>query len=903
MARILCAILEALEKRRLLSSTAGASDTTFGQHGMASITVPGADFANALDMTLQPDGKILVAGSAELTSGVQDIALARFNADGSPDTTFGTGGIVLTDFSATDAEADRIVLSGTQILVAGDANGDFAVARYNSNGSLDTTFGTGGTTTLDLGSDDDKAFGVAVESNGTIVLDGQSGGQLAVVGLNADGSLDSAFGTSGKTIVDAPGFVPSTDPTADGTGDTLDGSGGVRILNDGELLVVSNEPDNSDTGGGGGRVDFLYFHANGTLDTFDRGTEQDDAPDVVGFAFPGGGKVLTFSSDGTYTLQRYNADATLDSTFGSGGTGGETGGGTATSDLSWGADGTIEPNGQIIVAGTAEVGYSDGVAVERFNANGSVDKTFGQNGIVVSPSAGYDAATAAVDANGNIIAVGSNGYGSDAAFTAVKYKASVGIIPPSATLTSAPALTHSGENQVLLSVTYSSTDGLDLNSLEDGNLTVTQAGGSGDDLATYFLSSTQNADGSTTVVYQVQKDYSGHYFDALDNGTYTVSIGDGVVYDIDGAAVPAATLGTFSINIATPAGGIHGPSGSLDFASITTVDVTDQTLSVTFTSSIGIDANTFDGDLTVTGPDGFNQDAEFQSETSNANGTVTATYDLQHDDAHAVFTSADNGLYTVSIDADAVEDMDGNASLAATLGTFHVAVPKTPGGAGPVATLVAPDLTNVSVRAETFTVTYAAASSIATNTLDGNDLLVTGPNDFSQNATFVSSTMNTDSSVTATYSISGSYYEPLAGATNQTTTTGAATVASAKSIKIETPTIALPPFFGSLANGLYTVSLIAGQVNDLLGHPAASATLGTFTVNRPAEPTSPVSPIFFDPSTISTIADGKSTATDAHHQALASFSASNTKSTPTRTHANLPKHKHKKKKKHVSKQH
>ncbi|MBV8782243.1 MAG: hypothetical protein JO353_12680, partial [Phycisphaerae bacterium] len=623
-------IVEILERRRLLSvSTAGAIDPVFGSKGIAAISIPNAEFTSALDMAIQQDGKIVVAGSVEYASGMQDFAIARFNSDGSPDATFGNDGVVVTDFSAPDAEASRILLQGSKVLVVGDANGNFALARYNSDGSLDNTFGNGGTQTLDLGSDDDKAFGVAMESNGTIVVDGQSGGQMALVGFNSDGSLDAQFGNDGKAITDAPGFTASTDPTTDGTGNTLDGSGGVRVLNNGNLLVVTNEQESD----GSGRVDFVYFNPDGSMRAFDRGADQNNAPNVVGFAFAGHGKVITFSSDGTDTLQRYNANASLDATFGNGG--------TATSTLDWGANGAIQTNGQIIVAGTASIGYEEGIAVARYNANGMIDTTFGTNGIVISPSAGYAGAAAAVDANGDIVTVGS-GYGStNPTLTAVRYRSSVGITPPTATLVSSPTLIHSGQNQELLSITYSSINGLDQNSLQDGNITVTRNDGSGATLPTYYLGATSNADGSVTVLYQVQKDYFGHYFDALDNGSYTVSIDDGAVYDLDGAAVAAATLGRFNINIATPSGGITGPTATLNPLTINTVDVTDQIISITFNSSIGIDANSFSGDLTVTGPNGFNQNAAFQSEASNPDGTVTATYDLQYDDVHQVFTSAD----------------------------------------------------------------------------------------------------------------------------------------------------------------------------------------------------------------------------------------------------------------------
>ncbi len=899
-------LFESLERRQLLSaSLSGALDTAFGSSGIASVSVSGADYTNVLDMAIQPDGKILVAGSVEFSSGTQDIALVRFNANGTPDNSFGTDGVVLTDLSAPDAEGNRIILDGEKILVVGDANGDFAIARYNSDGSADKTFNGTGSETIDMGSDDDKAFGAVVEPNGRIVVEGQSGGQLALVGLKDDGSIDTAFGSSGKIYQDAPGFTASTDPTTDGTGNTLDGSGGIRTLSNGNLLVVSNEWDSD----GSGRVDFAYYTASGSLVAFDRGADQSNGPDVVGFAFPGGGKVLTFSSDGTDTLQRYNADASLDTTFGDSG--------TVSSDLDWGADGTIEPNGQIVLAGTATIPgdtFTEGVAVEKFNANGSVDNSFGVNGVVITPSAGDTAATAVVDPSGNIVVASTNFGSVDPTFTAVRYLASQGVSAPTATLASAPALVHSGENQELLSITYSDADNLDPNSLQDGNITVTRNDGSGETLPTYFLSSTQNSDGSYTVTYQVQKDYSGHYFDALDNGSYTVSIGGGDVYSLDGAAVAGGHLGTFNINIAAPAGGIAAPTGTLDATSINTVDVTDQTLSVTFNSSIGIDANSFGDGLEVTGPNGFDQYASYDSEQSNANGTVTATFDLTHDDQGGVFSSADNGKYTVSMDADTVEDMDGNQNAAATLGTFTVDVPNAPAGdTGPAATLTsAPPLTSTGTDGETLTVTYNGSYGVAANTLGDNNLLVTGPDSFSENANFISSTTNSDGSVTATYSVSGGYY--FGGGVTPVVTSGGTGISNAgvvsaaaetkavnlttavKGIASSTTNDLIPIDFGnSLANGTYTVSLVAGQVYDSKGASAAAATLGTFDVNLPpnSNPT-PIHPIFFDSSAISNLAGGKSTNVDPHHVALASLASSKVtaKTTPTRAHANVVTGKH-----------
>jgi len=133
----------------------GSLDTLFGSGGKEVSEVASAPFSSA-SIVLLVDGKLMLAGG-EYTSGTTngDFVLARFNADGSLDTSFGTGGAVTTDFdggndgSWTAAfQADGKILVGGQASVGSDT--DFALARYNANGTLDTTFGSGGKTTVSI---------------------------------------------------------------------------------------------------------------------------------------------------------------------------------------------------------------------------------------------------------------------------------------------------------------------------------------------------------------------------------------------------------------------------------------------------------------------------------------------------------------------------------------------------------------------------------------------------------------------------------------------------------------------------------------------------------------------------------------------------------------------------------
>lgn len=160
----------------------------------------------------------MAVGSAIGATGV-DWGLARFRPDGAPDTTFGSGGVVSTDFggdldfaAAVALQTDgRIVVAG----VEGDDSGagrDFALARYTAGGGLDATFGSGGRVTTDFGGDMDDAQGVAVQPDGRIVVAGSvitaaGSRDFGVVRYLPDGRLDPSFGGSGAVTTDVAGGI------------------------------------------------------------------------------------------------------------------------------------------------------------------------------------------------------------------------------------------------------------------------------------------------------------------------------------------------------------------------------------------------------------------------------------------------------------------------------------------------------------------------------------------------------------------------------------------------------------------------------------------------------------------------------------------------------------------------
>ena len=151
----------------------GSLDSTFGEDGLAVANFGGDDDAYAL--ALQPDGKIVVVGPAWV-GGADDFSLARFNPDGSLDSTFGDDGKVVTDFFGSDDDANAVALQPDGKIIAagisGVSNDDFALARYNPDGSLDRSFGTNGLLTTDFSGDHDMAFAMALQPDGKIIAAG-----------------------------------------------------------------------------------------------------------------------------------------------------------------------------------------------------------------------------------------------------------------------------------------------------------------------------------------------------------------------------------------------------------------------------------------------------------------------------------------------------------------------------------------------------------------------------------------------------------------------------------------------------------------------------------------------------------------------------------------------------------
>ena len=380
----------------------GSLDSTFGDHGVVLgpvIPIAGAVPEQGLAVALEPSGKIVVCGEA---SGGPQSFLARYNADGTPDSTFGDGGRVDND-DLFAAHAIAIRPDG-KILIAGPTNDGLGLARYDPDGSPDASFGTGGEA---IGPVSGDPVGLALVSGGKFVVGGSANSGLFAARYNADGSVDASFGSSG--VATAPGDYPAS----------------MAVEADGKILLSSEEYDGTvkvTRLGADGQAD-TGFGASGTTTfqaggAFPYGTTQAPVAER-----PDGSILVAVSTDHDIGLAHLSSGGIVDASFGGNGTPATSFDGTSTPFAL-----VVRPDGRAVAVGATgdqvffycragcDFPFShEDVAMAGYLADGSPDASFGAGGAVrtniqhVDRSMPGAPSSVLVQPGGRIVAAGAGG--------------------------------------------------------------------------------------------------------------------------------------------------------------------------------------------------------------------------------------------------------------------------------------------------------------------------------------------------------------------------------------------------------------------------------------------------------------------------------------------------------------
>ena len=364
----------------------GSLDTSFDGDG--KVTTPISTLFNNYDIAyavaIQTDGKIIAAGTSGDFSSVR-FTLVRYNTDGSLDNSFGAGGIVINDWYIGKIYEIAIQTDG-KIVAAGGGDGpyggyvgDFRIARYNPNGSLDASFGTGGIVTTNFGDAEKTATSIALQADGKIVAAGYTGFydynddsgyyDFALARYNTDGSLDTSFDTDGK-LTTTFGLDYET-------------ANAVVIQGDGKIVVCGYGASNTDYIGS---FAVARYNGDGTLDASFDG----DGKVTVNFggyssfassvALQSNGKIVVSGGAGNdFALVRLNTEGSLDTSFDTDG--------KVTTDFGYGERAyavAIQADGKIVAAGYIYDNGNFDFALSRYNTDGSLDSAFDGDGKVTT---------------------------------------------------------------------------------------------------------------------------------------------------------------------------------------------------------------------------------------------------------------------------------------------------------------------------------------------------------------------------------------------------------------------------------------------------------------------------------------------------------------------------------------
>ncbi len=421
------------------SSQDGDLDPTFGSSGTLTTSFGATRQDQGYAVAVQPDGKVVVAGDSYHGSGY-DIAVARYTELEDLDPSFGAGGKVLTPFPGTGASTRAVAIQDDgNIVVAGGTAGLFLLVRYTPDGALDPAFGAGGIVTTDFGGLGATAAALEIQTDGKIVVAGRAGQTIngaaknvfALARYETNGALDATFGTGGL-VTTSFGVFTNPGEIARALAIQPDGKivvAGYTTLNDGLHLALARYQMN-------GALDPLFF-GGGVLDQpgkiigVARGTWANAvAVQTDGKILVGGG-----NRDGQFLLARFNTIGAPDLSFGSLGMVTTVLSPGLTADEVFAL--VLQSDDKILATGLSHTGTDFDYGLARYETSGALDATFGTGGIVKTgivpvtiPFTGGDyAQAAATTPDGQLVVAGYSNEGRYI-FSAARYLTGLGPPPP-----------------------------------------------------------------------------------------------------------------------------------------------------------------------------------------------------------------------------------------------------------------------------------------------------------------------------------------------------------------------------------------------------------------------------------------------------------------------------------------
>ncbi|MBL8398028.1 MAG: DUF4347 domain-containing protein, partial [Candidatus Accumulibacter sp.] len=572
--------LTAVTWNGLLAANTAPTFVTGGSGIITTAMGSGADAAE--EVIVQSDGKYIVVGRSNNGTD-DDFAIARYNSDGSLDTTFsGDGKTTVAIGSGLDQALSAAVQSDGKIVVIGvsynGANNDFAVVRLNADGSLDTSFSGDGITTTDILASTDNANSVLIQSDGKIVVTGSAlngaSYDYAAVRYNTNGSLDTTFSGDGKVTTS---FNTNNDVSRDSV-----------LQSDGKIVLVgsSNTVSSDD-------FSIVRYNADGTLDT----TFSGDGLQTVAFggtldvahtvALQADGKIVLAGRyfNGTsyaMAIARLGTTGTLDTTF--------SGDGMQLVDVSANTDAAysvaVQSDGAIVLAGPSGDGVTDDFAVVRLTSAGALDTTFSGDGMLTtSLGSGLDQANSvALLSDGRIVAAGLSSNGANNDFAVVRY-GSTGTVDTTLggtnTLNGAPTFTEGGAAVVLDADVQVYDNELSAGNFSGATLTLTRNGGANSQdvfsasgtLAALTQGGNLTVDGTT--IGTVTTNSNGTLlltFNASATNALVNSAMQKIAYSNSGDAPPASVQLDWTFSDGNT--GAQGTGGALSASGSTTVSIT-----------------------------------------------------------------------------------------------------------------------------------------------------------------------------------------------------------------------------------------------------------------------------------------------------------------------------------------